>query len=64
MKMYKCIGSEGRAPSFLTSETDRGERPASLPVLFSPREKSPEYSLDRGLGESGRCAVAKIFFPQ
>jgi hypothetical protein len=48
MKTY--WGVEVHLHAFLTLTLDGGERPASRPGRFTPRERAPWYPLDRRLG--------------
>jgi hypothetical protein len=48
-------GSEGIAPTFLTSALDRGKWSASSPCHFTPGGKCPQYVLDRRLCQCINC---------
>jgi len=56
------LGSGGALHAFLTSALDGGERSASRPGRFTPRERAPLYPLDRKLGglqSSSGCGSEK-----
>jgi hypothetical protein len=48
MKTYGGVDEQLHA--FLTSTLDEGKLSASRPGRFTPRERAPQYPLDRRLG--------------